>query len=57
MNATDKDLEGIQLLAGVSGFNKDKELGILNEWCYFCSIKECVTGEHWLKETVPLLAK
>ena len=56
MNATTNELEGIQLLAGLSGFNKDKGLGILNEWCYFFSIKECVTDEHWLKDPVPLLS-
>ena len=39
MNATDTELQGVHLLAGLSGFSKDKGLCILNEWCYFCSIK------------------
>ena len=30
MNATDTELQGIQLLAGLSGLNKNKGLGILN---------------------------
>ena len=50
MNATDTELQGIQLIAGLSGFSKDKGLGILNEWCYYCSIRDCVTGEHWFPE-------
>ena len=52
IQATDEELEGYQLLAGLTGFNKDKGLDILHKWCHFCSIKECVFGEHWLKEPV-----
>ena len=48
MQATNEELEGNQLLAGLSGFNKVK-VWILYKWCYFCSIKECVFGEHWLQ--------
>ena len=56
IQATDEELEGNQLLAGLSGFNKDKGLDIVHKWCYFCSIKECVFGEHWLKEPVPIMS-
>ena len=31
-------------------------MDILHKWCYFCSIKECVFGEHWLKEPVPFIS-
>ena len=55
MNVTDKELEGNQLLAGLTGFNKDRGLDILHKWCYFCSKEECVTGIHWLGEPVPLM--
>ena len=50
IQATNEELEGNQLLAGLSGFNKDKGLDIVHKWCHFCSIKECVTGIHWFPE-------
>ena len=50
MKATEKELKANQLIAGLSGFNKEKGLDLLLEWCYFCSIKECVTGMHWFPE-------
>ena len=56
MNVTVNELEGNQLLAGLTGFNKDKGLDLLHEWCYFCSIKECITGEHWVKEPMPIMS-
>ena len=40
MQANDEEMEGTQLLAGLSGFNKDKGLDILHKWCHFCLIKE-----------------
>ena len=55
MEATDEEMEGTQLLAGLTGFNKDKGLKVLHEWCYFCNIKECVFGEHWLKEPMVIM--
>ena len=56
IQATDEELEGHQLLAGLTGFNKDKGLDILHKWCHFCSIKECVYGIHWLKEPLPIMS-
>ena len=56
IQATDEELEGNQLLAGLSGFNKEKGVGIVHKWCNFCSIKECVTVEHWLKEPMPIMS-
>ena len=50
MQATNEEMEGNQLIAGLSGFNKDKGLDIVHKWCHFCSIKECVTGIHWFPE-------
>ena len=49
-------MEGTQLLAGLTGFNKNKGLDILHKWCHFCSMKECVFGEHWLKEPLPIMS-
>ena len=31
-------------------------MDILHKWCHFCSIKECVFGEHWLKEPLPIMS-
>ena len=58
MEVTDEEMEGTQLLAGLTGFNKNKGLGILHEciWCHFCSMKGCVFGEHWLNEPVPIMS-
>ena len=42
---------------GLSGFNNEKGLHVLDEWCYFCSFKECVTGMHWLSEPMPIISK
>ena len=49
-------MEGYQLLASLTGFNKEKGLDIVHKWCYFCSINECVFGEHWLQEPVPIIS-
>ena len=50
MKATDKELEGNQLIAGLSGFNKKLGLFLLHQWCEFCRVKEAVTGIHWFEE-------
>ena len=34
MEATNEEMEGTQLLAGLTGFNKNKGLDILHEWCH-----------------------
>ena len=31
-----KELEGNQLLAGLTGFNKEKGLDVLHKWCSCC---------------------
>ena len=49
-------MEGNQLLAGLSGFNKKQSLFILHQWCEYCRVKECVTGIHWLKEPMPIMS-
>ena len=56
MKATDKELEGNQLLAGLTGFNKKQSLFIFHQWCEYCRVKECVFGEHWLKEPMPFIS-
>ena len=52
MNVTYKKLEGHQLLACLTGFNKKQGLSILHQWCDYCAIKDCVTRMHWLKEPI-----
>ena len=56
MNVTDKELEGNQVLAGLTGFNKKQSLFLLHQWCEYCLVKECVTGIHWLKEPMPIMS-
>ena len=31
-------------------------MDIVHKWCYFCSITECVFGEHWLQEPMPIMS-
>ena len=53
--SNEKELEGNQVLPGLSGFDKETGLDVLHEWSYFCSIKECVTSIHWI-EPVPIIS-
>ena len=39
MQATEKELEGTQLIAGLSGFNKKQGLFVLHQWCEYCQFK------------------
>ena len=35
LSANDEELKGNQLLAGLSGFNKEKGLEMVHKWCFF----------------------
>ena len=56
LSANDIELKGNQLLAGLSGFNKEKGLEMVYKWCFYCLIKYCVFSEHWLKEPLPFIS-
>ena len=46
MKAIDSELNYHQLCAGLSGFKKRLGSDILNKWCDYCAIQECVMGQH-----------
>ena len=50
MNATPTELQANQLIAGLTGFNINNEeaMEVLNEWYTYSTIKECVTGDHYI---------